>query len=126
MPSLICLTETWYHWDIPPSVLDDYNCVNAPRETCVGGGVCMYKQKSYSLSVQFINSYTSFEHCIVTMHAITSAYVYYPNLYRPPSLYLTKFYYNLDDFLAAITSKFKTYDIFLVSDLNINLLSAKT
>ena len=44
-------------------------------------------------------------------------------IYRPAFLSQAKFYDNLDDLLVKISSKFKTYGIFLVGDLNINDVS---
>jgi hypothetical protein len=120
-PSVLCFTETWYDVNMPPGMLNGYNVVNIPRALQAGGGVCMYIQSQYTFITHSFNSYTTFEHCIITLNSPRPTCIALD--YRPPSSSLPIFLEEIDDLLASIAKQFPNFDIFLTGDFNIDLLA---
>ena len=118
-PTIICLSETLYMFDVPIFPLNGYNVVNVPRISW-GGGVCIYVQKSHVYSTHTPVQATTFEYAMITMQHLNPFSIII--VCKPPSSAILIFLEKLDLLLTAVSKQFPHHELYLSGDFNINLL----
>jgi hypothetical protein len=123
-PSIICLTETWFHVDLPPCSLPNYDIINVPRHAR-GGGVCMYINNSIKYSnLNITILHDSFECACILISSKPRASVVIV-VYKVSPL-LPVFLSEFSEFLSHVDKIVPNAFLFIAGDFNINLFSSNS
>jgi len=118
-PDVLVLTETWFSREVVVDI-DGYSAYHTFRTERRGGGVSVYVKAEFkSVSIPqwtFIGDY--YEICSVNVECNRSSFVIY-GVYRPPDRCVHRF---VDDIKGLFVGSGKNNHVFLVGDVNIDII----
>ncbi len=120
-PNILCFTETWYLRDTLPYQLHGYTVFNVPRQSGVGGGLCMYVNDTYRTSVLNTSivcstfEFTCIQFVLNGLHTIVCC------IYKPPSTNATDFLAELATLLSFFQNNHPFANIVLTGDFNTDI-----
>ncbi|KAJ8034992.1 hypothetical protein HOLleu_22055 [Holothuria leucospilota] len=126
--SVIAITETWFHKDIPFDLynISGYTLIHRDRIDRNGGGVAMFVNNMFTFTVYdqiSVTNYNSFEAMFINLCISQAKSVNIGVLYRPPHLSTSQFITDFNEMLSSYGYCSKT--CYILGDLNINLMNVE-